>query len=337
MLLRIVLALVMSLVAGCAAAKPGDPGAATTDYSWLKQKNLFDRFDTTARDFSPLNAYLLALAVRAGDMNTSDQAATLKTWGFKKHEPIIDRNASVYAYVASNDRMVLAVFSGTDIRNIRDLESDADALYPVQREHYSRVGGALLHRGFATNMDAIWDAVTKEVKSQAKGRSGAPPKPVFIAGHSRGGAFAMLAAAGWAQENAVPVAALYTFGQPKVGNVEFAHGFASLSIPYFRLINERDAVPGVPIKIGNLGTDYAHAGVVGHLTASTQLRKDPPASSMQFFVIDPDHYMDGYLRKLYTVVTEPKRIEDATWRATLVSGTPSTSPTTQPALPRPPG
>lgn len=337
-----ILALLIALAAGlggCAAAQPGDAAVETGSHAWIQQPSLFERFDTTARAFHPLNAYRLALAVRAGEMNTSEQRQTLRTWGFDRHTPIVDRSASVYAYVASNERMVLVVFSGTDIRNIRDLESDVDALYPVRRERYSLADGALLHRGFASNMDAIWDAITQEVKAHAKGTDGAAAKPVFIAGHSRGGAFAMLAAAGWAQEKAVDVAALYTFGQPRVGNVEFARHFASLDVPYFRLINERDAVAGVPIKIGNLGADYAHAGTVAHLVAGPTLRKDPPPASLRLISIDPDHYMDGYIAKLYAVVMQPQRIEHSAWRATAVGSAPATSPATtrfSSELPRPP-
>ncbi len=330
--------LAMLFVGGCAAAKPGDPAVEAADQNWLKQSNLFDRFDTATRDFHPLNAYLLALAVRAGDMNTTEQRQTLRTWGLRKHSPIVDRNASVYAYVASNERMVLAVFSGTDIRNIRDLESDVDALYPVQRDRYSRAKGALLHRGFANNMDAIWDAITREVKSHAKTKAGAPAKPVFITGHSRGGAFAALAAAGWAQEKAVPIVGLYTFGQPRVGNVQFAQDFASLDVPYVRVINERDAVAGIPMKLGNLGADYVHAGSVAHLVKGPLLRKNPAPASLRLIVIDPDHYMDGYISKLYAVLTQPQRIEDATWRAMAVGPAPTTSASTRSTmdLPRPP-
>ena len=63
---------------------------------------------------------------------------------------------------------------------------------------------------------------------------------------------ALAPAAGWAQDKAVPVAGLYTFGQPRVGNIDFARHFASLGVPYFRVINERDAVAGIPLKIGNI-------------------------------------------------------------------------------------
>src|SRR5688572_12982253 len=231
------------VLAGCAAATPGDRAATSVDHSWIRSPGLFDRFDVSAGDFSPVNAYLLALAVRAGDMNTSAQRQTLGDWGFDRISPVVDREASVYAYVASNERMVLVVFSGTDIRNIRDLESDADAIYPVRRERYCRAADAVVHRGFAAGIDAVWDAITDEVKSHAKedGETGRP-KPVWIAGHSRGGAFAMLAASGWAQDKTVDVAALYTYGQPRVGNGAFANAFASLGVPYFRVINERDAV-----------------------------------------------------------------------------------------------
>jgi hypothetical protein len=326
----------LATLGGCAAATPGDRAATSTDHSWIKVPGLFDRFDTAAGDFSPLNAYLLALAVRAGDMNTSAQRDTLKAWGFERVSPVIDREASVYAYVASNPRMVLAVFSGTDIRNIRDLESDADAIYPVRRERYSRAADAVVHRGFAAGMDVVWDSISDEIKSHAKGDGEhASPKPVWIAGHSRGGAFAMLAASGWAQDKTVNIAGLYTYGQPRVGNIAFARGFNSYGIPYFRVINERDAVAGVPTRIGDFGADYSHAGTVAHLAPGPLLRKDPPPASMRLFVIDPDHYMDEYLKTLYTVVTEPKRIEAPHWAR---AAAPATGPMTAGSeLPKPPG
>ena len=344
---RIVIVLLCSAVSltlgGCSVTSPGDPGVVGVDHGWLEQPKLFDRFDTDARDFHPVNAYLLALAARAGDMNTAEQRDTLRTWGFDRHTPVVDRTASVYAYVASNARMALVVFSGTDIRNIRDLESDADALYPVRRERYCDAADALLHRGFATNLDAIWGDITAETRDHAAGG-----KPVFVAGHSRGGAFAVLAASGWAQDGAVRVTGLYTFGQPRVGNVAFAKAFAAQDVPYFRVINERDAVAGIPIQIGNLGADYAHTGIVAHLASGPALRKDPSANSLRLISIDPDHYLDGYLRNLYLVVTNPARIEHPAWASTLVSAAgattrPSTNtmaPATSsslPALPRPPG
>jgi hypothetical protein len=326
-----------ALISGCAAAKPGDTAAASADHSWLKTPDLFDRFDADARGFNPINAYLLALAVRAGDMNTSQQRDTLKTWGFDRVSPVVDRTASVYAYVASNPRMVLIVFSGTDIRSIRDLESDADAIYPVRRERYSRAADAVVHRGFAAGMDAVWDSITDEVREHAKAEgAGAQPKRVWIAGHSRGGAFATLAASGWGQDGTVDIAGLYTYGQPRVGNLPFARAFNGLGIPYFRVINDRDAVAGVPTKIGDFGADYAHAGTVAHLAPGPVLRKDPPPAQLRLFVIDPDHYMDGYLKKLYAVVTEPNRIEYPQWALAVV---PATQPATRSAseLPRPPG
>lgn len=339
---RIFLLVMLSVVAGgCAAAMPGDRSGAAADHSWIQSPGLFERFDVQTREISPLNAYLLALAVRAGDMNTSMQRKTLSTWGFDGFSPVIDRDASVYAYVASNPEMVLVVFSGTDIRNIRDLESDADALYPVRRERYSAAGDALAHRGFARDLDAVWDAITDEVKSHAGGGGAEAAKPVWIAGHSRGGAFATLAAAAWAQDRNIDVAGLYTYGQPRVGNAAFARALDALNITYCRVINEHDLVPAIPARIGEFGADYAHAGTVAHLAAGPSLRKDPPADSLRLFVVDPDHYMDGYLQKLYTVVTESRRIEDPQWAMQLQSRTSatttaSTSPAT-PSLPRPPG
>ena len=52
------------------------------------------------------------------------------TWDFR------DVRTSTYGYVASNDRMVLVTFGGTDFLNVRDLLSDVDALQLVYDARY---------------------------------------------------------------------------------------------------------------------------------------------------------------------------------------------------------
>ena len=69
-------------------------------------------------------------------------------------------------------------------------------------------------------------------------------KQLAIVGHSLGGALAVVARADLAKE--YPVVATYTYGQPAVGNKDFADHLAGGVNSIYRLINDRDLVARVP-------------------------------------------------------------------------------------------
>lgn len=64
--------------------------------------------------------------------------------------------------------------------------------------------------------------------------------PLYICGHSLGGALAVVAT--WALESRYN-AACYTYGAPRVGNSEFAERFKT---PIYRVVNGADPVPFIP-------------------------------------------------------------------------------------------
>jgi hypothetical protein len=68
-------------------------------------------------------------------------------------------------------------------------------------------------------------------------------KPLFITGHSMGGALAVLTAWRLATLGRPPVAT-YTFGAPRVGDTTFCSGYA---LPTYRIVNRLDIVPEVPL------------------------------------------------------------------------------------------
>jgi triacylglycerol lipase len=78
--------------------------------------------------------------------------------------------------------------------------------------------------------------------------------PIFITGHSLGGALAFLAA------SVFPPRAAYTFGAPKAGDAVFAFGLDAASV--YRMTNHRDIVPAVPPS--RIPFDYCHAGEHRH-------------------------------------------------------------------------
>lgn len=81
--------------------------------------------------------------------------------------------------------------------------------------------GCRVHLGFATALDRVWDQVLRQIAPLAAAG------PVWVTGHSLGGALAQLAATRLA-DTGVPVAAVYSFGTPRVGDSVFAATYRSV-------------------------------------------------------------------------------------------------------------
>jgi triacylglycerol lipase len=129
--------------------------------------------------------------------------------------------------------------------------------------------GMSAHAGF---YDAII-SVSHELIDWARlaPRDAQGQKRFVVTGHSLGGALAMLGAkilAGAGFE----VQAVYTFGQPRVGDREFARVYDErLGERTFRFVNEEDIVPRVPGWLSG----YRHAGVECFLPAMGGLKVKP--------------------------------------------------------------
>jgi len=72
---------------------------------------------------------------------------------------------------------------------------------------------------------------------------------VYVTGHSLGGAVAALFALDYAITVGKPPAAVYTFGQPRTGNLDFAHYYASMVNTHWRSTHHRDPVPHLPYEL----------------------------------------------------------------------------------------
>ena len=87
--------------------------------------------------------------------------------------------------------------------------------------------------------------------------------PLYITGHSLGGALATIAAAALS-DNGIDVAGVYTFGQPRVGDRLFVSQLNSrINGKVFRFVNNNDIVPHVPppFSIWNPTRLYGHVGI----------------------------------------------------------------------------
>lgn len=168
-----------------------------------------------------------------------------------------------------------------------------------------------LHRGFVKALDQVWAAAVNPLLGR--------PVPLWVTGHSLGGALAVLAAARCALVTGQPVRGLYTYGQPRVGNHDLRDAIdVSLAGRYFRYVNDRDIVPRVPPA--TLG--YRHAGHSFLFTEDGAVREVSPAQEAIFALqraleeaghVDrlngpellesvSDHSIDSYLACLRRVV-----------------------------------
>lgn len=166
-------------------------------------------------------------------------------------------------YVATNDDHIVVAFRGTEaptsIDGLKDwLLTDAGNLL-IQPEgdlgtDFAAAGvGARWHAGFMKALACIWDPLLQAVQTERKRKD----RPIWLTGHSLGGALALLAA--WRfKRKFIPVHQVYTFGAPMVGNEVTAQAIdQEFPNRIFRFINNQDPVPRLP-TLSLLANAYKH-------------------------------------------------------------------------------
>ena len=175
-------------------------------------------------------------------------SAVLAAGGFELVGAMSDVGTDIQGFVAvrrAGDEMDMAVVSFRGTENVRDWETNlrhsltpAVFLQPSANESRARV-----HQGFRDAFMAVRDQVDRYLPC-------ADGLPIFITGHSLGGALATLGAAYLTGSS---LASCYTFGAPRVGNKGFSR---SLQTPVYRVVNPVDSVPHMPTPLRG----YRHAG-----------------------------------------------------------------------------
>lgn len=102
--------------------------------------------------------------------------------------------------------------------------------------------GGKVHHGFLSELKAIQAQVVKTLEE-----NNGYKKPLFITGHSQGGALAALATRALLA-GGFPVAGTYTFAAPRAGDIDFCNTIPE-TLPIHRIEFGDDIVPHVPTRL----------------------------------------------------------------------------------------
>jgi triacylglycerol lipase len=199
------------------------------------------------------------------------------------------------------DPILILAFRGTEVRKAADIRSDV-AANPMEIGPKGK--GHKVHTGFYEAFDAVEKLVRQDLDApELKGI------PLYITGHSLGGALAIVATYRISSDS---VGACYTFGGPRVGNLPFGQ---YIRTPVYRIVNAADLVPRLPPSYFIEGLTllvrwlpvipyhrqiadflerfrhYRHYGDLRYLTAATRVAPDtkgnPPAYDNLHLLANP--------------------------------------------------
>ena len=154
-------------------------------------------------------------------------------------QAFIARVSTHWRQDGANDYLIVS-FRGTEPRKVADIKTDVRArLIPAPGVPEAQ---AKVHEGFYRALidapsggQSIRDRIDAAIRDH-------PGLPVFVTGHSLGGALAVVATRYIANGSR---GACYTFGQPRVGNQHFVE---QIFTPVYRVVNAADIVPALPLN-----------------------------------------------------------------------------------------
>jgi triacylglycerol lipase len=181
----------------------------------------------------------------------------------------VDETEAVFAITS---RFCVVAFRGTTSR--QDVRTDLQA----------KLNSALVsvdHR--PVKVHAGFYAAYKKVEARLEALLADPKcsdKPIYLTGHSLGGALALVASAalGGRKSFGDRIAAVYTFGCPRAGGRDFP---LVVKAPHYRVVNGGDMVPFVP---PSWLRGFVHTGTPILLTrnAKEPIRRNPRGSLLVF-------------------------------------------------------
>lgn len=128
------------------------------------------------------------------------------------------------------------------------------------------------HRGFHRSCNDVWDHLDERYQSlREEDKKAKRYRPLFLTGHSLGGAMATVAAAKLVLEDR-PFSSVYTYGQPRAVKRDTAQFLSrECGARYYRFQNNQDLVTRVPSRL----MGYSHVGSCLYIDADGTIQTDP--------------------------------------------------------------
>ncbi len=238
----------------------------------------FDRFDSLATQWRTANALALAHASNlAYEDDTNKILGQLQDWGFLAAGCRVFSVNTAQVLAAANDEMIIIAFRGTEPDKLADWLVDTEIIQELWRDFFRKPDLGRVHHGFMRNTLLVWKELLQFIADARTSR-----QSLWIAGHSLGGAMALIAGAAFAFSECLAINGIYTYGQPRTGNRAFAVNCNKLlRAVTFRVVNNRDIVPHVPpvfipfLLIPPRGPIiYRHTGELLHFDSTGRLHTD---------------------------------------------------------------
>jgi len=218
--------------------------------------------------------------------------------GFKWVKGFSYTGTGTQAFLVVKDDRSYAVlaFRGTE-QNWRDIQTDI-------RARRIKTPKGKIHLGFKN----AFASIEEDIKKSLVRLEGIP---LYITGHSLGGALATVATQilEWDSRFTDQIAACYTFGSPRVGNDEYDSSIKSM---FYRVVNTTDVVTIVPLLL----MGFVHVGDVRFLLRNMgEFRRSIPFSRRLFYFLGAgllkffrpwveDHAILEYRKKLEAVAQD---------------------------------
>jgi triacylglycerol lipase len=194
-------------------------------------------FDDVPGDYSRRNAAWMAEMAALAYWDPALTERQLAAWGYERVAEFTDDETETRAFLARKGQRLVLSFRGTS--SLRNFKTDAQF-----RKVETVWADGTVHRGFAMALDSVWPRIAAQLGSPGEANA-----QLWLTGHSLGAALAQLAALRL-EKNGYPVAAVYTYGTPRIGNEAFVADYdRHIGERTFAHINNDDIVARVPPRL----------------------------------------------------------------------------------------
>ncbi|MFX3634450.1 MAG: lipase family protein [Candidatus Pristimantibacillus sp.] len=149
-----------------------------------------------------------------------------------------DQSEELFGFVLQSDISSVLAFrgSGSAVDWVSDFIAQQTTYRPVKNSGQTHKGFTDIYTSARSQILALVDKLPAN-------------KPLFITGHSLGGALATLAALDIANHTKITSPIVYTFGAPRVGDPKFVRVYNNAIATHWRFQNEYDIVPHLPTLV----------------------------------------------------------------------------------------